>query len=45
MNKLLFPVLLITLSAGASIVYAVDGDYRHALYWFFAAGIQAVVTF
>jgi hypothetical protein len=39
------PVVMITLSLLASLVYGIKGDVRHCLYWAFAAGITVVVTF
>lgn len=44
MNKL-FPSVLILLDLGASVVYLVQKDYRHAVYWFSAATLTAAVTF
>lgn len=40
-----FPLAMLVLSACASVVYAWDGDWRHAAYWAFATGITASVTF
>lgn len=46
MNKaLLLPVAMMVLSAGASAVYAFDGDWRRGLYWAAATVITAAVTF
>jgi hypothetical protein len=39
------PIIMITLSIGAAIVYAYDGDIRHSLYWAAAALITGTVTF
>ena len=44
MNKL-FPTIIISLSFGAAIVYALKGDPRHAIYWFSAAVLNTAVTF
>jgi hypothetical protein len=41
----LFPVTLIVLDMLAGIVYLCAGDYRRAIYWWFAAGLTATVTF
>lgn len=41
----LFPTIMIALSIGASVAYAVDGDWRRATYWFAAAVLNAAVTF
>lgn len=40
-----FPCTLIVLSLCASVVYAWNGDVRHAVYWFAAATLNAAVTF
>jgi hypothetical protein len=45
MVKLIFPCAMMLMSAGASAVYFADGDWRKGLYWFFATGITAAVTF
>ncbi|HOE18905.1 MAG TPA: hypothetical protein PK344_16000 [Syntrophorhabdaceae bacterium] len=46
MNRtLIFPAIIIGLSLGASVVYALEGDYYHARYWFLAAALNASVTF
>ncbi len=44
MEKVL-PVAQFVLCLGASLIYFVTGDWRHGLYWFFAAGITGTVTF
>jgi len=41
----IFPIIIITISFGAGIVYAVYGDVRHATYWFAAAILNVAVTF
>jgi len=41
----LFPVLLIVLDIGASIVYACGQDWRRGIYWLAAAVLTATVTF
>lgn len=46
MNKtLIFPLMLILLDLGASIVYGFTGDYRRMIYWFAAAVLTSSVTF
>ena len=40
-----FPVLMILLSIGSAVVYAVEADWRRAVYWLAAATITATVTF
>jgi hypothetical protein len=42
--KLIFPITIISLDLGASIVYLFLKDYRHAFYWAFAAGLTICVT-
>lgn len=41
----ILPALMIVISLGASIVYFYAGDVRRGLYWLFAAGLTASVTF
>lgn len=40
------PLVMVALSVGAACVYALDGDWRHMVYWL-AAGVLtlAVTTF
>ena len=45
MRTAIFPILLIALDLGASVVYAVALDWRRALYWIAAAVLTACVTF
>ena len=45
MGKFVFPIIIMALSAGASIIFFFNGDWRRGLYWLFATGITAVVTF
>ena len=45
MRTAIFPILLIALDLGASVVYAVALDWRRALYWLAAAVLTACVTF
>ena len=44
-SKYIFPVLLIILDMGAAIVYAVNKDYKMAVYWLAAAALNITVTF
>lgn len=44
MNKYIFPVALIVLDFGASVVHAWDGDLKTALYWSAAAVLNICVT-
>ncbi len=45
MTSRIFPTIIIALSIGAGIVYAVKGDVRHAGYWFSAALLNIFVTY
>jgi hypothetical protein len=40
----LFAFVLVALQLAACVAYAVQRDWRHASYWFFAAGITLAVT-
>lgn len=41
----IFPMVLICLDVGASLVYAFNKDYKMAIYWFAAAILNVCVTF
>jgi len=41
---LIFPIVLIYLDFGASIVYFINGDIRHGVYWLAAAVLTITVT-
>lgn len=41
----IFPITLIALDVGAAAVYALDADWRRAIYWFAAAVLTSCVTF
>lgn len=41
----IFPSILIALDLAAALVYAVDSDWRHVVYWAAAATLTASVTF
>lgn len=41
----IFPLLLILLDVGAAIIYAVQKDYKKAVYWLAAAVLNVTVTF
>lgn len=41
----IFLTIIIALSIGAGIMYAVNGDARHAVYWFAAATLNVSVTY
>lgn len=40
----IFPVTLITLDAGAALIYALHADWRLAVYWLSAAVLTICVT-
>lgn len=44
-SKYIFPVLLIVLDVGAAIVYALNKEYKMAVYWIAAAVLNITVTF
>ena len=44
-SKYLFPILLIIFDLGAAIVYAVNKEYKMAVYWIAAAVLNITVTF
>lgn len=44
-TKLIFPVILIILDAGACVMCVVNKDYKMALYWLAAATLNCCVTF
>jgi len=39
------PTLLIIIDVMAAVPYAMQGDWRKALYWLFAAGLTITVTY
>jgi hypothetical protein len=39
-----FPTIMIVLSVGAAIVYAIKGDVQHVVYWTAGAIITFAVT-
>lgn len=41
----IFPLLLILLDVGAAVVYAIQKDYKKAVYWLAAAVLNVTVTF
>ena len=44
-SKYLFPVALIILDLGAAIIYALNKDYKMAIYWLAVAVLNITVTF
>ena len=45
MSKYIFPSILIALDVGASLMFAVAGDWKKAIYWLAAAVLNVTVTF
>lgn len=41
----IFPSILIALDIAAALVYAINTDWRHTIYWLAAATLTASVTF
>lgn len=41
----IFPLLLIILDIGASVIYACNGDWKKAIYWISASLLNITVTF
>ena len=41
----IFPLLLILLDVGEAVIYAVQKDYKKAVYWLAAAVLNITVTF
>lgn len=44
-KKYIFPLILILLDLGASVVYAYGKDYKMSVYWIAAAVLNICVTF
>lgn len=44
-SEYIFPLLLILLDVGAAFIYAVQKDYKKAVYWLAAAVLNVTVTF
>jgi hypothetical protein len=44
-SEKIFPILMIALQFGASIIYFCKQDVRHGTYWLSAAVITVTVTF
>jgi hypothetical protein len=45
MNKYIFPIILIILDLGAALLYAINKDFKMAIYWVAAAVLNCCVTF
>jgi hypothetical protein len=41
----IYPLMLIALDVGASVMYGFSGDWRKVIYWIAAAVLNAAVTF
>lgn len=44
-REYIFPLILIALDIGASIMYGFSGDWRKVVYWCAAAVLNVAVTF
>ena len=44
-REYIFPLILIALDIGASIMYGFSGDWRKVVYWFAAAVLNGAVMF
>jgi uncharacterized membrane protein len=44
-SNYIFPLILIVLDIGAAVMYAVNKDYKKAVYWLAAAVLNVTVTF
>ena len=44
-TKYIFPIILIALDVGASIMYLLNKDFKMALYWLSAGVLNCCVTF
>ena len=44
-HKYFFPIVLIVLDLGAALVYALNKEYKMAVYWLAAAVLNITVTF
>lgn len=44
-NTYIFPIILILLDVGASVMCGMDGDVRKTVYWLAAAVLNITVTF
>ncbi len=39
------PLLIVVISVGSAIMYALDRDWRRVVYWLSAASLTASITF
>jgi len=44
-TEYIFPIILMTLNFGASMVYFSKGNWQMGIYWNLALGLTAIVTF
>jgi len=44
-GKQILPTIMLVLSVGASVVYGLTGDWRHAMYWGAVSFVTFSVTF
>ena len=45
MSKYILPITLIIIDVGAALVYALNKDFKMAIYWLAAAVLNVCVTF
>lgn len=45
MNPKFLPTCMVILSLAASLVYAINKDFRHSIYWLASATIVSAVTY
>ena len=45
MSKYILPITLIIIDLGAALVYALNKDFKMAIYWIAAAVLNVCVTF
>ena len=45
MSKYILPITLIIIDVGAALVYALNKDFKMAIYWLAAAALNVCVTF
>jgi uncharacterized membrane protein len=45
MNVKIFPTIMIILSVGSAVNYAIAGNWRMALYWLAASTLTTTITY
>lgn len=45
MNPKILPTCMVILSLAASLIYAINKDFRHGIYWLATAIIVSAVTY